>query len=99
MANPISQVFGDYAVVAEAEGDSELEETMRRIHLLLERVANAVHKAHRVLPRRLLVEANAPVEPAWFRLFLPTEFLSQRLGMPVKAFKTICRSNPGRQTC
>jgi hypothetical protein len=80
------------------EEDSELE-TMGRIRLLLEHVANVADEAHKVLRPRRLVEANAPEEPAWFRLFLPTEFLSQRSGMQVKGFKTICRSNPGRQTC
>ena len=85
-------------MVAEA-GDSGLEETMRRMRLLLEHVANVADKAHKVLLLRRLAEANAPVEPVWFRLFLPTEFLSQRLEMPVKGFRTICRSNPGRQIC
>ena len=76
------------------EEDSEVEPIMGK---LLEHVANGVDKAHKPLPRRRPVEANAPA--AWFRLFLPTEFLSQRLGMPVKGFKTICRSSPGRPTC
>ena len=67
---------------------------------LVEHVANVADKAHKALkalpPRR---PAEASARPAWFRLFLPTEFLSQRLEMPVRGFKTICRSNPGRQTC
>jgi hypothetical protein len=96
MANPICQVSGDYVVVAvEAEGASELEETMGRMHLLLEPVANGVDKAHRVLPRRRLVEVNA----AWFRRFLPTESLSQHLEMPARVFKTICHFSHGRQIC
>jgi hypothetical protein len=91
MANLIYQASGDYAAVEE---DSEAEQTTAR---LLEHVANGVDKglrAHKPLPRRRPVEANAA---AWFRLFLPTEFLSQRLEMPVKGFRTICRSSPGRQ--
>jgi hypothetical protein len=95
MANPISLVSGGYAVEVAVE-DNEVEEPTVKTPLL-ERVANEVDKAHKVLPPpRRLVEDNAAV---WFRLFLPTEFLSQRLGMPVKGFKTICHSNPGRQTC
>ena len=72
---------------------SEEEPTVR----LLERVA--VDKAHKVLrvlrPHRLVVAVNAPQESVWCHLFLPTEFLSQHLGMPVKDFKTICRFSRG----
>ena len=82
-------------VAVEAEEASELEETMGRMRLLPEPVAHGVDKAHKVLPHRRLAQANA----AWFRLFLPTEFLLQRLEMPVKGYRTICRSNRGRPTC
>ena len=100
MASRICQVFGGYVVVAAEAEDSGLEGTMRRMRLLLEHAANVADKAHKVhLLRRRLVGANAPVEPVWFRLFLPTEFLSQRLEMPVKGFKKTCRSSPGRRIC
>jgi hypothetical protein len=96
MANPICRVSGDYVVVAvEAEVVSELEETMARMRLPLEHVANVADKAHKVLRRRRPVEVNA----AWSRRFLPTESLSQHLEMPARVFKTICHSSLGRRIC
>jgi hypothetical protein len=77
MASPISRVSGGYPEEVAVVEDSEAEPTMGK---LLELAAQGVDKAHKALPHRRPVEDNAA---AWFRLFLPTEFRSQRLEMPV----------------